>query len=590
MRTAPPPTARRLPRTPSGGLRLADPARRGTTLIIVTAVILTIFAGRLVQLQAVHGEALAAEALDQRLRTVDLPAGRGAIVDAAGEPLAVTIEARNLTADQTMVTDPAMVAEQLGPILGVDPAVLTVRLTGERRFMYVAKGITPETWRRIEALRLPGIFSEPTSRRVYPAGDLAANVVGFVGDEGTGLGGIEYAYQDALAGANGQQTFERGPSGRVIPTASRVVTEAQDGATVQLTIDRDIQYFAQRILAQKVAEAQADYGTLVVMDTVTGQILALATAPTFDANRAGQARPSDRGNRALTMAFEPGSTSKLITLAAVVNEGAANPYSAFTVPGSLTRGDKAFKDHTPHGTLRLTLAGVMAKSSNIGTILAAERIGGRTLYRYMKKFGIGEPTGLDFPGETSGYIPRYRDWSPTSFPTIAFGQGLSVNAVQTASVFATIANDGLRVQPSLVASTIQPDGTVVPAPEPERTRVVTPAAAKQIRAMLETVVAPGGTAPQAAIPGYRVGGKTGTAQLYNEACRCYRGVVASFIGMAPADAPRLVVAVSIMNPRVGRYGGELGAPVFKRVMTYALQARQIPPTGAKPARLPLTFG
>lgn len=590
MRTAPPPTARRLPRTPSGGLRLADPARRGTTLILVTAVILTVFAGRLVQLQAVHGEALAAEALDQRLRTVDLPAGRGAIVDASGEPLAVTVEARNLTADQTMVTDPAMVAEQLGPILGVDPDVLTVRLTGERRFMYVAKGITPETWRRIEALRLPGIFSEPTSRRVYPAGDLAANVVGFVGDEGTGLGGIEYAYQAELAGANGQQTFERGPSGRVIPTASSTVTEAQDGVTVQLTIDRDIQYFAQRILAQKVAEAQADYGTLVVMDTVTGQIIALATAPTFDANRAGQARAGDRGNRALTAAFEPGSTSKLITLAAVVNEGAANPYSSFTVPGSLTRGDKDFKDHTPHGTLRLTLAGVMAKSSNIGTILAAERIGGRALYRYMKKFGIGEPTGLDFPGEASGYIPRYRDWSPTSFPTIAFGQGLSVNAVQTASVFATIANDGVRVQPSLVASTIQPDGTVVPAPEPERTRVVSPAAAKQVRVMLETVVGEGGTAPQAAIPGYRVGGKTGTAQMYNEECRCYRGVVASFIGMAPADAPRLVVAVSIMNPRVGRYGGELGAPVFKRVMTYALQALQIPPTGARSARLPLTFG
>lgn len=590
MRAAPPATARPRPRTAPRRLRLADPARRGTILIVVTAVVLSVFAGRLIQLQAVHGEALAAEALGQRLRTVDLPAGRGAIVDASGQPLAVTIEARNLTADQTLVTDPVMVAEQLGPILGVDPAVLSARLDGDRRFMYVAKAITPETWRRIEELRLPGIFSEPTSRRVYPAGDLAANVVGFVGAEGTGLGGIEYAYQAELAGTNGQQTFERGPSGRVIPTASSVMTDAQDGVTVQLTIDRDLQYFAQRVLAQKVAQAQADYGTLVVMDTVTGEILALATAPTFDANRAGQARAADRGNRALTSAFEPGSTSKLITLAAVVNEGKANPYSAFAIPRTLTRGDKEFRDHTPHDGLQLTLAGVMAKSSNMGTILAAERIGGRKLYRYMKKFGIGEPTGLNFPGEANGFIPAYRDWSPTSFPTIAFGQGLSVNAVQTASVFATIANDGLRVEPSLVAATISPDGTVVPAPEPETTRVVTPETAKQVRAMLETVIGEGGTAPQAAIPGYRVGGKTGTAQMYNEECRCYSGVVASFIGMAPADAPRLVVAVSIMNPRVGRYGGELGAPVFKRVMTYALQARQIPPTGAKPSRLPLTYG
>ena len=586
-RSAPSSPPSRPARPRRSGLALADPGRRGAILLIVTGVVLTLFAGRLVELQAVRGESLASQALDQRLQTTELPALRGAILDSAGEPLAITMEARNLTADQTLVTDPAAVAAQLGPVLGVAPEVLAERLTGDRRFMYIAKGITPETWDRISSLRLPGIFSEPASRRIYPAADLAANVVGFVGAEGAGLGGMEYAYQDALAGTPGEATYERGPGGKVIPTGANSLTEAQGGTSIRLTIDRDIQYVAQQALSEKVAQSQADSGTIVVMDPRTGHILALATAPTFDPNKAATATDSNRGNRALTNVFEPGSTSKLMTLAAVVNEGKANAYTGFTIPPSLTRGGKEFHDHTPHGTLHLTLAGVMAKSSNIGTILAAERMGGKKLYRYLKKFGIGEPTGLNFPGEASGFVPKHQDWSDTSMPTIAFGQGLSVNAVQSASVFATIANDGVRVQPSLVAELVHADGTTEQPAAPKETRVVSAATARQVRAMLETVVGEGGTAPMAAIPGYRVGGKTGTAQEYKESCHCYSGVVASFIGMAPADAPQLVVAVSIMNPRAGRYGGELGGPVFKRVMTYALQARQVPPTGTKAPQLPL---
>ncbi len=571
-------------------LMMADPRKRGTILLIGTGLVLTLFGARLVELQAVRGEALASAALDQRLRTTEIPAQRGAILDSSGEALAVTMEARNLTADQTLVTDPVAVAAELSPILGADPEVLSERLTGDRRFIYVAKGLTPETWDRISALRLPGIFSEGTTRRIYPAGDLAANVVGFVGSDGKGLGGMEYAFQTELAGAAGTQTSEHGPGGRVIPTGANSVTDAQAGTTVQLTIDRDIQYLAQQALAEKVAQAHADSGTLVVMDPTTGEILALATAPTFDPNMPASGSDADRGNRALTDVFEPGSTSKLMTLAAVINEGKANPYSAFTVPGELTRGGKAFHDHNAHGTLHLTLAGIMAESSNIGTILASERIGGRKFSTYLKKFGIGQPTGLHFPGESSGSVPAHGDWSATSFPTIAFGQGLSVNAVQSASVFATIANDGVRMQPTLVKQVSHADGTVDPPVAPASTRVVSAATAKQVRAMLEMVVGPGGTAPMAAIPGYRVGGKTGTAQMFKESCHCYSGVVASFIGMAPADAPKLVVAVSIVNPRVGRFGGELGGPVFKRVMTYALQARQIPPTQTSAPRLPLTFG
>jgi len=566
---------------------MANPRKRGTILLLVTGLLLTIFAGRLVEIQAVRGETLAAEALDQRMKVLALPAQRGAILDSDGAPLAVTVEARNLTADQTLVTDPAAVAAALAPILGADADVLATRLTGTRRFVYLAKSLTPEIWNRIRDLRLPGIFSEETSRRVYPSGMLAANVVGFVGDEGLGLGGLEYAFEDQLTGTPGEMTYEGGLSGGAIPTGARSLTEAQSGTDITLTIDRDIQYVAQETLAAQVKASRSDSGTVVVMDPQTGDILALATVPTFDANDPGAADAKDLGNRALTEVFEPGSTAKLMTLAAVVNEGKANAYSWFKIPPKLVRGDEDFQDHTPHGTLNLTLAGIMAKSSNIGTILAAERIGGRKLEKYLKKFGIGESTGLGFPGEASGYLLPRDQWSSTSLPTIAFGQGFSVNAVQAASVFATIANDGVRLTPRLVDSLTADDGTIETPETAKPARVVSAETAQQVRAMLETVVGPGGTAPNAGVPGYRVGGKTGTAQAFDESCGCYRGVVASFVGMAPIDAPEMVVGVFLMNPKVGRYGGQLGGPVFKRVMTYALQSRQIPPTGAQASRLPL---
>lgn len=575
----------------SSRINLGSTRKRGTALIIVSSLIFMIFAARLIDLQAVKGNELASAALDQRLRTVELPAERGSILDSSGAPLAITVNAKNVTADQTMVTDPAVVAQALSSILGADADILAKRLTGDRRFMYLAKEVTPETWEQISALRLPGVFSEDTSRRIYPSGDLAANVIGFVGAQGSGLGGYEYGFNDQLGGTPGKSTFERGPGGRAIPTGASVRVNAQAGVDIELTIDRDIQYLAQKEIAQAVKSSGASNGTVVVMDPQSGQILALATAPTFDPNYPTQSPQKNLNNRPLTSAFEPGSTSKVMTLAAVVNEGAATPYTQIKVPGVLLRGDKDFRDSNPHGVLNLTLSGVMAKSSNIGTILAAERIGGKKLSKYLKKFGIGQPTGIGFPGETSGFIPQHEDWSPTSFPTIAFGQGLSVNAVQVASVYSTIANDGLRVEPSLVKKIIHEDGSVEQPEPPKTTRVVSRETAIQVRVMLETVVGEGGTATNAKIPGYRVGGKTGTAQVVDERTGDYNNkVIASFVGMAPADNPRLVVAVFISEPQSGRYGGELGAPVFKKVASYALGALEIPPTGSKAPKLALTFG
>ena len=554
-------------------------------------MVLSLYAGKLVELQAVDSRAMAETAVDTRTRVVQLPASRGDITDTHGVVLATSVEARNITTDQTLVGDVRTTAAALSPVLGVPEPTLRKKLTGERRFVYLAKGVTPQVWAQVKALGLSGIYSERTSRRVYPAGELAANVVGFVGAEGTGLGGLEYGLQRELAGTSGTLTYEVAGGGRAIPTGQQEGTEPVPGLDVSLTIDRDIQFVAQRAIASRVAAADADGGTVVVMEPSTGRILAMASAPTFNPNKPGESPAAARNNPALGAAFEPGSTSKVMTLAAVIEEKAAGATTHITVPPTLTRAGKEFHDHDEHPTLKLTLTGVLAKSSNIGTILASERIGPQKLYDYLRKFGMGSATGLSFPGETRGALPPPAQWSGTSFPTIAFGQGLSVNAVQAASIFATIANDGTRVTPSLVSSYTQPDGTVIPAQAGESTQVVSPETARTMRAMLESVVSDQGTAPQAAIPGYRVAGKTGTAQVVDPACGCYAEgqYVASFIGMAPADAPRLVVAVNLTNPRKGHYGGVLAGPVFKRVMTFALQQLQVPPTGTTARRLPTTW-
>ncbi len=538
-------------------------------LLIFALIVFTIFAGRLLEIQAFRGDALAAAALDQRTTTVKVLADRGDIVDSRGVPLATTVESRHITVDQTLVSDPLATAQAIAPVIGVPSASLVERLYGERRFAYVAKDITPEQWRAIDELGLPGIYSERTMKRIYPSGDVAANVVGFVGSEGAGLAGIEYAYDEQLSGTDGWRKFERA-SGMAIPGSATVVQEPVPGQPLQLTIDRDIQYVAQRAIAREVVATGAESGSIVVMDPRSGDILALAVAPTFDPNSPGTAEEADRGNRALTDVFEPGSTSKVITVAAVVEEGGADASTIFEIPPTLDRGGKTFHDATRHGGYTWDLATILAQSSNIGTILAAETIPESTFMDYMKRFGIGQASGIGLPGESPGYLPPMDTWSRTTFPTLTFGQGFSVNAVQMADVFATIANDGVRVPARIIVDAA--------APAAKGERVVSERTARTVREMLERVVAASGTAPLAGIPGYRVGGKTGTAQVIDPECRCYNGdTVGSFIGMAPIDAPELVVAVTIVKPKVTQMGGELTGPVFREVMTYALQARRVAP-------------
>lgn len=566
-----------------------DPRKRLVTVGILVAMVMSVFAGRLLQLQGVEAAAYAATAEAERLRTVTIPATRGAITDSNGIALATTVDAVNVTADQTQIADPVAVAAALAPVLGEPLASISNRLDGDQRFAYVAKEVTPKTWDEVAALRLPGIYSEPTAKRVYPQGSLGASLLGFVGSDGHGLEGLEYSWDNELAGKDGRLTYESAAGGRQIPSADSETEESVAGLDVQLTIDRDIQFIAERAIRTKVTQAAADSGSVVAMDPRTGEVLAMATYPSLDPSNPTAAPDADRGNRAVTEIYEPGSTSKVMTMAAALDAGAVVPNTKIEVPPILYRGGDDFNDHTPHGTLHLTATGVLAQSSNIGMILIAERLGNQALYTYLRKFGMGSTSGLDFPGESAGLLPNVDDWGPTNAATIAFGQGLSLNAVQSTSVFATIANNGVRVEPTVVAGTSAPDGSFTPAPAPERHRVISAETASTLREMMETVVSDEGTAPLAQIPGYRVAGKTGTAERVDESCGCYRGYTASFIGFAPADKPAIVVSVTLQDPKNGHYGGLLGGPVFKRVTSFALQSEQVPPTATAPPSLRLSY-
>jgi cell division protein FtsI (penicillin-binding protein 3) len=572
---APPPQRRRFVR--------ADGRTRTIYLTFAVLMILSIYAGRIFDLMVLKGADLAAKGQTQRMRTLPLPADRGPIYDAKGAPLAITVESRNVTADQNLIKDPAEAAARLAPMLGIDQARLQQRLTGDDTFVYVAKGLTPEQWRQIQALKIRGIFSERTTTRTYPSGTLAANILGFVDSAKVGIGGLEKALDARLRGEDGSRTFEQGAAGQAIPSAEEVLREPVPGQGVQLTIDRDIQYVAQRAIATRVKEANAESGTVIVLEAKTGRILAMATAPTFDPNNYAGVNWANMGNRPVSEIYEPGSTGKVLTLAAVMEEGKATPTSKITVPPTLTRGGHTTNDHTPHGTLRLTLNGVLAQSSNIGTILFADRIGGQKLYEYQRKFGMGQPTGLNFPDEERGILPKPENWWPTTFQALAYGQSYSVTSLQVAGVYQTIANNGVRLTPRLIDGYINPDGSFEPAPTEPGIRVVSKKTAKAMARMMENVVTEG-TGKPAAIPGYRVGGKTGTAE--RAVAGGYSGYSASFIGFAPAEDPEIVVQVLLQDPKNGHYGSVLGGPVFKTVMTHALQELRIPPSGTDSPTIP----
>lgn len=609
-----PPASARPPRAPRAAAASVDvrPDRRLRAWVLAVLLVLSLFGGRLVQLQGADASQYAEAALKQRTSKTTLWADRGQILDDKGVVLATSVERRTVVADPKTIADynlrtvpgtgekvprkeglptgPAGAAAVLAPLLGADEATLTKTMTGTNRYAVLAKGITPEVWQQVADADVPGISSERTTQRIYPTGNASSTLVGILGSDGQGLSGLEGADNSTLEGTNGWMRYERSLGGQQIPLGDSTVTEPVDGDSMHLTIDQDLQWKAESAIAAQVAATGAENGTVVIMDKQQ-RLLAMASAPSFDP-ATNEFTNEQLNNTALTESFEPGSTAKVLTLAAVIEEGKADAATPYTVPGELKRSTKVFHDSHPHGELKLTLAGVLAQSSNIGTILAGEELDAATLYAYEKKFGFGVKTDLDFPGETAGKVwaPGEEGWSGTTRFTVMFGQGLSVNAVQAASVFATVANDGVRVEPSLVAGTSDPAGTYTAAPTPASTRVVSPSTASTMRDMMQAVVGEEGTGEAANIPGYLVAGKTGTANRFDETCGCYSGYTASFIGMAPADDPQLVVAVILQDPKNNYYGGAAAGPVFKDVMTYALQQRGVAPSTTPPANLPLTWG
>lgn len=567
-------------------------------MLLAFLVVFTIFGAQLLRIQGLDASATQALAAARRQGEVIIPAVRGRILDSSGNVLAASYERRDVTADQTVVAQyhpsgplsgVAAAAPQLAPLLGQTVAEVTKTLTGTMRYVVVARGVTPQVWQEIENLGINGIYSEPASTRVYPDGASTAALVGITHtSDGTGASGLELMENSVLSGSPGKKVYQQTRYGAPIAGTEKVDIPAVDGSDVKTTIDSDLQYVAEQAIAAEVTKTKAQAGYVVVEDVATGHLLAVASAPTFDPTNAGSVPISALGDRAFQEVYEPGSTGKLLTAAAALQEGLVTPTTPVIVPNRLHRSTEYFADDINHPTWDLTFAGVLARSSNIGTMMVGEQMTPTTIESYFRKFGIGEPTGIGFPGESRGILTPAPDLNGTQRYTMLFGQGYSVTAIQVASIYQTIANGGVRIPPTLVEGTVAPDGAFAPAPEPAASRVVSTQTASMLTSMLEEVVGPGGTAPNAAIPGYRVAGKTGTANRYDQALKKYSGYTASFIGYAPADHPRFVVAVTLQAPVNGHFGSQVAAPVFKQVMEYALAANAVPPSTSAAPRVPLT--
>ena len=576
-----------------GNLRLAK-SRIGILVTVIFGVLI-LFACQLVRVQVIQAGAYQEKAAYEMQSTRIIPAPRGEITDVNGVSFARSVSAINIVVDQTQITDPARVAEFVAPILNLPAEDIEQSITGTRKYAIVLRNARPAMWENLtKALydfnkvlenkdldkRIIGFFPERVYIREYPSGELISSLIGFVRDDGVGASGIEFGMNSLIAGKEGRYSYARG-NGAEIPGSQQELVAAKAGTNIRLTIDRDVQWVAAEAIASAVKQYRASSGTVIVMDPKTGAIIAHATAPTFNPNNTKKVALSLMRNPSVQDVYEPGSTGKVMTMAAALEEKAVTPTTVLRVPYKIKRAGEFFHDHERHPDKHLTTTGILAESSNTGTILIGEKLSNDMLHDYLTKFGIGVKTGSGLPGESAGLLRPVSNWSGTTAPTVAFGQGYSVTAMQATSVFATIANNGVRVSPTVIAGTSDASGHFTPAANRTTTRVISEDTAVKLRIMMESVVGVNGTAPSAAIPGYRVAGKTGTAERYDSRTGRYSGYTASFIGFAPADAPRYVMSVTIQDPKNGHYGGALGGPVFKKVMTFVLQSKHVAPTGTK---------
>ena len=534
---------------------------------------------RLGAVQVASAERYRELGLDQRVDEFTLASDRGSIFDRDGRDLAVSVPAESVWADPRVIDDPVGYAQRLAPIVGGDEAELAQRLAQrDHAFVYVARKVDDSVAAEVRALDLPGIDFVPESRREYPSGTLAAPLLGFVGLDNDGLGGLEAEFDERLTGTPGQLVVERDPQGREIPNGRRQVTPPERGSDLVLTIDQSIQHEAEQALLDQVQAAAAKGGTAVVLDVRTGDVLAMASVNSAGGGEPASLADHDDRNRAVTDVYEPGSTNKVITVAGALEDGLVGPDTVLSVPDTLELGGFTFEDHDPHGVAAWSVTEILRYSSNIGTIMLGRDLGRERFDHYVREFGFGAPTGVRFPGESPGLILELDQFTDSSMGSMPLGNGLAVTALQMVNVYATIANGGLQREPRLVAATVDSEGGRTDHPVAEPRDVISADTAAALNAMLQQVVADG-TGKKAAIPGYPVAGKTGTARKppYDE--HPPYEYVASFAGFAPADHPRLAAIVVLDEPSSVIYGGEVAAPTFARIMQFALRQERVAPSG-----------
>lgn len=584
---------------------VGHPRTRTRVLLLAVLLVLSLFGAQLVRLQGLDAASVSAAALDGRLNVTAIPAPRGAITDVDGAGLAVSVERRKVIADPTLAEDYvlrddegeevargfAAVAQVVAEVTGEKEADVLRRLEeplGEQ-YAVVAPDESPATWQELRSRNVRGLSAENVMRRDYPLGEAAAPLVGWIGAGEMPAGGLELVHDEQLTGTPGEAVFEVGREGERITTGLYQEDDAEPGQDVRLTLDADLQWYAYDAVRQRVEEAGALSGYAVILDARTSRVLALASYPTFDPADDSQTSEGMR-NAAVEDVYEPGSTAKVITAAAALEKGLVQMDTPIEVPVRLQRGGTTFKDAEEHPLRHLTFAGVLARSSNMGTILYGEDLEDQELYDWFRKFGIGTTRGLGLPGESVGLLPEPGTWSATTRYTVMYGQGVSSTLLQQATVFQTIANDGVRVPASIVAGTTDAEGRYTETSVPSGERIIQEETAETLTTIMQQVASTGGTAPAAAIEGYHVAGKTSTADRYDQEKGRYEGVTSSFMGFAPADDPRFVVAVAIQKPtRIHTFGGVIAGPVFSKIMRYALVKEGVEPATTAPPTVPLEY-
>lgn len=584
-------------------LRPGDPKRRLRAFKIFIVALALVFGGRLVDLQIVQAEAINAKSYANRAVSRVLPSLRGDITDGTGAILAHTVFKYDINVapdivapfnrevnGQKVLISVEQAATELAALVGQTQPEVLAKLIGTTKYSQVAKAVEASVYRQIKELDIPWVYYDPRPARVYPNGAVAGGILGFLDPDGNPLEGIEVAQNACLAGKDGEETFEKGVDGIKIPSSAITTKAAVPGKTIRLNINADLQYFAQQILTANVAKLRADWGTAVVIEVKTGKVLVAADAPSYDPNEPGKSSVENRGSRVFRSAFEPGSTMKMVTAAISIDQGKATPESQYVVKYGMTIPGTGYRvtDSHMHPDEKLTTAGILRESSNTGAMTVGNLVPWQTRYTYLKKFGIGSMPGTGFPGESAGLLNSTTVWENDRIKRYVsnFGQGISVSPIQSAMMYQAVANQGVRLQPQLIDGCVDANGKVTKVTkEKAPVRVVSAETAKSTLDILEKVVEQGGIGKTAAVPGYRVGGKTGTAQIADPNTGKYGNLFAiSFIGVAPIEDPQFVVAVTAYKSRT--VSNSLGAtPIFKAIMSQVLRTYRVPPSTTKSANI-----